>query len=102
MKKLNLFATVVAIPVLDVSLEAGAKDKEVVVVNTPLEVTGESQGGPLGEGQIEDGCLICPWHGYEYDPITGEPPEGYDDVATAYPFEERRRAVCAVAGSRRR
>ncbi len=26
------------------------------------------QGGPLGEGTIEDGWLICPWHGYEYDP----------------------------------
>jgi thiamine pyrophosphate-dependent acetolactate synthase large subunit-like protein/nitrite reductase/ring-hydroxylating ferredoxin subunit len=47
------------------------------------------QGGPLGEGQIEDGCLICPWHGYEYDPITGAPPEGYGDMATAYPSEMR-------------
>ncbi len=47
------------------------------------------QGGPLGEGQIEDDCLICPWHGYEYDPITGEPPDGYGDVATAYPSELR-------------
>lgn len=47
------------------------------------------QGGPLGEGQIEDGCLICPWHGYEYDPITGLPPEGYSDAATAYPSEVR-------------
>ena len=47
------------------------------------------QGGPLGEGQIEDGCLICPWHGYEYDPITGLPPTGYSDVATPYPSELR-------------
>ncbi|MEA2001407.1 MAG: Rieske (2Fe-2S) protein, partial [Actinomycetota bacterium] len=47
------------------------------------------QGGPLGEGQIEDDCLICPWHGYEYDPVTGAPPDGYGDVATAYPSELR-------------
>lgn len=47
------------------------------------------QGGPLGEGQIEDGCLICPWHGYEYDPLTGKPPAGYSDAATAYPSEMR-------------
>jgi pyruvate oxidase len=47
------------------------------------------QGGPLGEGQIEDGCLICPWHGYEYDPITGAPPGGYSDSATVYPSELR-------------
>ncbi len=47
------------------------------------------QGGPLGEGQIEDGYVICPWHGYEYDPISGEPPEGYGDVATTFPHEVR-------------
>ncbi len=47
------------------------------------------QGGPLGDGQIEDGCVICPWHGYEYHPVTGNPPEGYGDQATAFPVEER-------------
>ncbi len=47
------------------------------------------QGGPLGEGQIEDGCLRCPWHGFEYDPVTGQPPAGYSDVATAYEWELR-------------
>jgi thiamine pyrophosphate-dependent acetolactate synthase large subunit-like protein/nitrite reductase/ring-hydroxylating ferredoxin subunit len=47
------------------------------------------QGGPLGDGQIEDGCVVCPWHGYEYDPVTGAPPGGYADYATAYRIEER-------------
>jgi len=47
------------------------------------------QGGPLGEGQIERGYVICPWHGYEYDPQTGLPPEGYGDAAHTYPLEER-------------
>ncbi len=47
------------------------------------------QGGPLGDGQIEHGCVICPWHGYEYDPLTGSPPGGYDDAASAYPVEQR-------------
>ena len=45
------------------------------------------QGGPLGEGQIEDGCLLCPWHGYEYDPLTGESPGDYGDAATVYESE---------------
>ena len=30
------------------------------------------KGGPLGEGMIEDGTLTCPWHGWQFDPITGE------------------------------
>ena len=25
------------------------------------------QGGPLGEGSIENGMLRCPWHGWEFD-----------------------------------
>lgn len=28
-------------------------------------------GGPLGEGTIENGRLICPWHAWEYDCRTG-------------------------------
>lgn len=47
------------------------------------------QGGPLGEGSIEKGLLRCPWHGYDYDPITGQPPEGFSDGVTAYPVDER-------------
>lgn len=43
------------------------------------------QGGPLGDGQIENGYVICPWHAYEYDPTTGAPPPGFVDAAVAYP-----------------
>ena len=43
------------------------------------------QGGPLGEGSIEDGiegqCWIrCPWHGWDFDPLTGKPPGGHEDT----------------------
>src|SRR5256884_6525060 len=51
------------------------------------------QGGPLGEGSIENGWLRCPWHGYDYDPLTGRPPAGFSDGVTAYPVEERDGAV---------
>jgi thiamine pyrophosphate-dependent acetolactate synthase large subunit-like protein/nitrite reductase/ring-hydroxylating ferredoxin subunit len=47
------------------------------------------QGGPLGDGQLEGGFLICPWHAYEYHPCTGRPPEGFSDGAIAYRVEER-------------
>jgi thiamine pyrophosphate-dependent acetolactate synthase large subunit-like protein/nitrite reductase/ring-hydroxylating ferredoxin subunit len=42
------------------------------------------QGGPLGEGSIEDGWLRCPWHGYDFRPDTGSPPEGFSDGVPAY------------------
>jgi thiamine pyrophosphate-dependent acetolactate synthase large subunit-like protein/nitrite reductase/ring-hydroxylating ferredoxin subunit len=47
------------------------------------------QGGPLGEGSIENGWLRCPWHGYDYDPLTGRPPEGFTDGAGSFAVEER-------------
>lgn len=47
------------------------------------------QGGPLGEGLIEDGYVRCPWHGYEYAPEDGAPPGGYDDNVETYPLEVR-------------
>jgi pyruvate oxidase len=42
------------------------------------------QGGPLGEGSIENGWLRCPWHGYDYDPTTGVPPEGFSDAPESF------------------
>ncbi len=47
------------------------------------------QGGPLGEGSIEKGYLRCPWHGWDYEPLTGKPPGGYDDGVATYPVEVR-------------
>ncbi len=53
------------------------------------------QGGPLGEGTIERGeggkCWIrCPWHGWDFDPITGAPPGGHEDTGQkTYPVEVR-------------
>lgn len=43
----------------------------------------QHQNGPLGEGRIRNGCITCPWHGYEYRPETGSsPPPFTERVAT--------------------
>jgi nitrite reductase/ring-hydroxylating ferredoxin subunit/DMSO/TMAO reductase YedYZ heme-binding membrane subunit len=43
----------------------------------------QHQNGPLGEGKILDGCIICPWHGYQYLPDTGaSPPPFAEKVPT--------------------
>jgi thiamine pyrophosphate-dependent acetolactate synthase large subunit-like protein/nitrite reductase/ring-hydroxylating ferredoxin subunit len=47
------------------------------------------QGGPLGEGSIENGWLRCPWHGWDYHPTTGRPPEAYGDCVPTFPIEIR-------------
>jgi thiamine pyrophosphate-dependent acetolactate synthase large subunit-like protein/nitrite reductase/ring-hydroxylating ferredoxin subunit len=46
------------------------------------------QGGPLGEGSIENGWLRCPWHGYDYNPTTGAPPEGFSDAPETFTVRE--------------
>ncbi len=61
------------------------------------------QGGPLGDGELDDkGWLRCPWHGYEYDPVSGEPPDGFDDAATCFRVEEREDGLHAELPVRRR
>lgn len=53
------------------------------------------QGGPLGEGSIEKGLegqcwLRCPWHGWDFDPLTGKPPGGHEDSGQdMFPVEVR-------------
>ena len=39
----------------------------------------QHQNGPLGEGRIVDGCITCPWHGYQYDPRTGASPAPFTE-----------------------
>ncbi len=51
------------------------------------------QGGPLFEGTLEAGKLICPWHGWGYDPFTGEDPRGVHAPVATYPVEERKDGV---------
>ena len=29
------------------------------------------EGGPLGEGEVERGCVMCPWHGFRFDLASG-------------------------------
>ena len=29
------------------------------------------RGGPLGQGVVMDGKVICPWHGWGFDPKSG-------------------------------
>src|SRR4051794_15128504 len=47
------------------------------------------QGGPLGEGSIEGGLLRCPWHGYDYCPLTGRSPGAFGDAVPTHPVEQR-------------
>jgi nitrite reductase/ring-hydroxylating ferredoxin subunit/DMSO/TMAO reductase YedYZ heme-binding membrane subunit len=42
------------------------------------------QGGPLGEGRVIDGCITCPWHGYQYLPGNGRSPAPFTEKVETF------------------
>src|SRR5438876_7831737 len=46
-------------------------------------------GGPLGQGALREGLLVCPWHGWRFDPGTGV--SAYDETVRLdrFPVETR-------------
>ena len=45
------------------------------------------RGGPLGQGVVEDGKVICPWHGWQYDPKTGAAAHNPAAKVAVYPIK---------------
>jgi nitrite reductase (NADH) small subunit len=45
------------------------------------------RGGPLGEGSIEHGKVVCPWHGWEWDPKTGQAVNTPNARIAVYPLK---------------
>jgi sulfoxide reductase heme-binding subunit YedZ len=42
------------------------------------------QNGPLSEGKVLDGCITCPWHGYQYLPQNGQSPPPFKEKVATY------------------
>ncbi|MCB0663576.1 MAG: ferric reductase-like transmembrane domain-containing protein [Saprospiraceae bacterium] len=42
------------------------------------------QMGPLAEGQVVEGCITCPWHGYQYQPEDGQSPPPFHEKLETY------------------
>ena len=64
----------------DLSVGAGmvvqVEGKEIALFNKEgsfyaIDNSCSHQGGPLGEGYLEESTVTCPWHGWEYDVTTG-------------------------------
>ena len=70
------------LPAINAVKEMSAAGKTICVANVngeicAMENTCLHRGGPLGQGVIEGGKVVCPWHGWAWDPKTGEadPPD---------------------------
>jgi len=70
-------ATQSELPALNEVKEISCGGKMICVANVNGQISAMEnvclhRGGPLGEGVIEGGKVICPWHGWAWDPKTGE------------------------------
>ncbi len=58
-------------------LEAQVKGKTLALFNIDgtfhvIDNTCVHRGGPLCEGEVEGKIVTCPWHGWQFDMMTGE------------------------------
>ncbi len=44
----------------------------------------QHQNGPLGEGKIVDGFVVCPWHGFQYKPDCGASPAPFTEKVPTF------------------
>jgi nitrite reductase/ring-hydroxylating ferredoxin subunit/DMSO/TMAO reductase YedYZ heme-binding membrane subunit len=51
------------------------------------------QNGPLGEGKVVDGCITCPWHGWQYRPHDGTSPPPFTETIPTFRIRVRDGAV---------
>ena len=79
------------LPAPNTAREFPCGDKLICVANVDGEISAMEnvclhRGGPLGQGVIEGGKVICPWHGWAWDPKTGQagPP---DAKVAVYPVK---------------
>jgi nitrite reductase (NADH) small subunit len=67
-------------------------DKEICVANvngthSAIDNICLHRGGPLGQGMIENGKVVCPWHGWEWDPATGAALHNPNAKLAVYPLK---------------
>jgi nitrite reductase (NADH) small subunit len=67
-------------------------DKTICIANVNGTITAMDnvclhRGGPLGQGVIEKGKLICPWHGWAWDPATGQAVHNLNAKLAVYPLK---------------
>ena len=54
-----------------------------------LDNTCPHSDGPLGQGMIEDGCVVCPYHGWAFDLKTGEATHDHSEKVRVFESEVR-------------
>jgi nitrite reductase/ring-hydroxylating ferredoxin subunit len=67
-------------------------EKTICVANVNGTITAMDnvclhRGGPLGQGTIEKGKVVCPWHGWAWDPSSGQAAHNPNAKVAVYPLK---------------
>ena len=89
---LNKLTTQPDLPAPNEAREFRCGDKEVCIANingnySAMDNICLHRGGPLGQGMIENGKVVCPWHGWVWDPKTGEAAHNASAKVAIYPLK---------------
>lgn len=76
MQSLIKIADVHQIPLEGKCVVEGPNGEKIALFNLQGVIYGlknscPHMGGPLGEGDIEEGLITCPWHGWQFDITSG-------------------------------
>ena len=64
------------LPAVNEAKEFSCGNKEICIANingsySAMDNVCLHRGGPIGQGFVKQGKVVCPWHGWEYDVKTG-------------------------------
>jgi nitrite reductase (NADH) small subunit len=84
--------TVSELPTSDEAKEFSCGDKTICVANvngtfSAMDNVCLHRGGPLGQGMIEGGKVVCPWHGLAWDVKTGAAEQNPAAKVAVYPLK---------------
>ncbi len=80
------------LPANNEAREFACGDKTICVANVNGTISAMDnvclhRGGPLGQGVIENGKVVCPWHGWAWDPVTGAAGHNPNAKLGVYPIK---------------
>jgi NAD(P)H-dependent nitrite reductase small subunit len=70
------------------SIEAGGKRIAVFNISGEFHAIDDAclhRGGPLGEGEVEEAVVTCPWHLWQFDVTTGRCVQDQTMCTETYP-----------------
>ena len=92
MSNLIKLTTESSLPRLNEAKEFPCGGKEICVANvngtySAMDNICLHRGGPLGQGTVENGKMVCPWHGWVWDTKTGEAAHNASAKLSVYPLK---------------